>query len=88
MAIPMIGRAGLAESHICGQLSRHGHDVLKCLEVHGDDYDKIGGSVVRDYIHVMGMAEAHCGTASAHVSEAERSAAERASSHRFRTCSR
>jgi UDP-glucose 4-epimerase len=33
---------------------------LECLEVYGNDYDTIDGSGVRDYIHVMDVAEAHC----------------------------
>ena len=33
---------------------------LERLEVYGVDYDTIDGSGVRDYIHVMDVAEAHC----------------------------
>lgn len=33
---------------------------LERLEVYGDDYDTIDGTGVRDYIHVMDVAEAHC----------------------------
>jgi UDP-glucose 4-epimerase len=32
----------------------------ECLEVYGNDYNTIDGSGVRDYIHVMDVAEAHC----------------------------
>ena len=33
---------------------------LERLEVYGVDYDTIDGTGVRDYIHVMDVAEAHC----------------------------
>jgi UDP-glucose 4-epimerase len=33
---------------------------LERLEVYGDDYDTVDGTGVRDYIHVMDVAEAHC----------------------------
>jgi UDP-glucose 4-epimerase len=33
---------------------------LERLEVFGNDYDTIDGTGVRDYIHVMDVAEAHC----------------------------
>ncbi len=33
---------------------------LERLEIYGADYDTIDGSGVRDYIHVMDVAEAHC----------------------------
>jgi UDP-glucose 4-epimerase len=33
---------------------------LEFLEVYGDDYATVDGSGVRDYIHVMDAAEAHC----------------------------
>jgi len=33
---------------------------LECLEVYGGDYDTVDGTGVRDYIHVMDVAEAHC----------------------------
>lgn len=33
---------------------------LERLEVYGDDYDTLDGSGVRDYIHVMDVAVAHC----------------------------
>jgi UDP-glucose 4-epimerase len=33
---------------------------LAKLQVYGDDYDTPDGSGVRDYIHVMDVAEAHC----------------------------
>jgi len=33
---------------------------LGSLQVYGDDYDTIDGSGVRDYIHVLDVAEAHC----------------------------
>jgi UDP-glucose 4-epimerase len=33
---------------------------LERLEVYGDDYETTDGSGVRDYIHVMDVAEAHC----------------------------
>ncbi len=33
---------------------------LEKLQVYGDDYDTPDGSGVRDYIHVMDVAEAHC----------------------------
>jgi UDP-glucose 4-epimerase len=33
---------------------------LERLEVYGNDYDTIDGTGVRDYIHVMDVAEAHC----------------------------
>ena len=32
---------------------------LKCLTVHGDDYDTPDGTGVRDYIHVVDLARAH-----------------------------
>ena len=31
----------------------------ECLKVYGDDYDTIDGSGVRDYIHVVDLADAH-----------------------------
>jgi glycosyltransferase involved in cell wall biosynthesis len=39
-------------------------------------------------VGLLRRSEAHCGTASPHLSEAERPAAQQASSHRFGTCSR
>lgn len=33
---------------------------LERLDVYGSDYDTIDGTGVRDYIHVMDVAEAHC----------------------------
>lgn len=33
---------------------------LERLQVFGDDYDTPDGTGVRDYIHVMDVAEAHC----------------------------
>jgi UDP-glucose 4-epimerase len=41
---------------------------LERLEVYGDDYDTPDGSGVRDYIHVMDVAEAHC-TALEHLDD-------------------
>ena len=31
----------------------------QCLEVFGDDFDTIDGTVMRDYIHVVDLAQAH-----------------------------
>ncbi|MFM1792210.1 MAG: hypothetical protein RLZZ252_564 [Bacteroidota bacterium] len=33
--------------------------IRECLTVHGGDYDTPDGSCIRDYIHVMDLAEAH-----------------------------
>ena len=33
--------------------------TLKCLTVHGDDYDTPDGTCLRDYIHVCDLAEGH-----------------------------
>ena len=32
---------------------------LECLTVHGDDYDTVDGTGVRDFIHVVDLADAH-----------------------------
>jgi UDP-glucose 4-epimerase len=31
------------------------------LSVYGDDYDTPDGTGVRDYIHILDLADAHCG---------------------------
>jgi UDP-glucose 4-epimerase len=37
--------------------------IRECLTVHGGDYDTPDGSCIRDYIHVMDLAEAHVAAA-------------------------
>lgn len=40
-------------------VSKVGAGKLECLTVHGDDYDTPDGTGVRDYIHVVDLAQAH-----------------------------
>ena len=35
----------------------------ECLQVFGDDYETIDGTGVRDYIHVVDLAQAHIAAA-------------------------
>ena len=54
-----IGENHNPENHLIPRLLKATLDPGRSLTVHGTDYDTVDGTCVRDYIHVMDLADAH-----------------------------
>ncbi|MDY0339649.1 MAG: UDP-glucose 4-epimerase GalE [Coriobacteriia bacterium] len=54
-----LGEAHEPESHIVPRLLRTAAGFDRAFTLHGDDYPTPDGSCVRDYVHVLDLAEAH-----------------------------
>ncbi len=54
-----IGEDHQPETHLIPRAIRAALGQLPALKVYGTDYDTVDGTAVRDYIHVMDLAEAH-----------------------------
>ena len=52
-------------------LARVAAGMLPCINIFGDDYDTIDGTGIRDYIHVMDLAEGHLAAVNQVSAEAE-----------------
>lgn len=56
----LIGEASIGlPNNLMPYLSMVASGKLECLHVYGDDYETVDGTGMRDYVHVMDLAEAH-----------------------------
>ncbi|MGH8080914.1 MAG: UDP-glucose 4-epimerase GalE [Lysobacter sp.] len=54
-----IGESHTPETHLIPNVLRAGLGQGAALKVFGDDYDTVDGTCVRDYVHVLDLADAH-----------------------------
>jgi len=54
-----IGERHNPETHLIPLILQAASGRRKNIQIHGDDYDTPDGTCIRDYIHVMDLAEAH-----------------------------
>jgi len=54
-----LGERHQPETHLIPLVLQVANGRLPCIKVFGDDYDTEDGTCVRDYIHVLDLAEAH-----------------------------
>lgn len=54
-----IGESHYPETHLIPNVLRAALGEAQVLRVFGDDYDTVDGTCVRDYIHVLDLADAH-----------------------------
>lgn len=54
-----IGEAHNPETHLIPLILQVPNGQRKAISIFGDDYDTIDGTCVRDYIHVLDLAQAH-----------------------------
>jgi UDP-glucose 4-epimerase len=54
-----IGEAHTPETHLIPRVLQVAFGQLESLHIYGDDYDTPDGTAIRDYIHVIDLAEAH-----------------------------
>jgi len=56
----LIGERHRPETHVIPLALRAALDDEYTFTVYGDDYDTYDGTAVRDYVHVLDLADAHC----------------------------
>ncbi|MFM1858041.1 MAG: hypothetical protein RLZ05_1101, partial [Bacteroidota bacterium] len=54
-----IGERHNPETHLIPLILQAASGRRKNIQIHGDDYDTLDGTCIRDYIHVMDLVEAH-----------------------------
>lgn len=57
-----IGERHFPETHLIPRLLRHIIDKSHKFAIYGNDYDTPDGTAIRDYIHILDLAEAHVKT--------------------------
>ncbi len=55
----LIGEAHKPETHLIPLVIRTAMGLKPVLQIYGNDYPTIDGTAIRDYIHVLDLAEAH-----------------------------
>lgn len=54
-----IGESHIPETHLIPLIFDAAKDEAKSIKIFGDDYETLDGTCVRDYIHVVDLADAH-----------------------------
>ncbi len=58
-ATPELGEDHSPESHLIPVVLKVAQGKSDCVTVFGDDYDTADGTCIRDYVHVLDLADAH-----------------------------